>query len=492
MISNKKNKIIDLPPYAPTLIESTRAIGYSLEAAIADIVDNSIAANATQIDVFFFPIDDEYIAIVDNGDGMGDEAITVAMQYGSKNPKEIRAENDLGRFGLGLKTASLSQCKELTVVSKQNGCLVGRRWDIDFVAREKKWSLLILDNDEINSLPHIDKLMKYDTGTLVLWSNLDRLKLGEIRFEQAMGRRFDDVRKHLQLVYHRYLTFERGYNKVDIRMNSNPVIPSDPFLEDKSTRVMDDEVLIIRNETIKVRAYMLPHPSKLSQEEIDALGGADGLRRSQGFYIYRNRRLLVWGTWFRMMRQGDMSKLIRIRVDIPNALDELWTLDIKKSTAIPPAEIRDNLKSIIERLAEKSKRTWVYRGKKETSEEVGHVWNVLRTRTGGRVYEINRNNPIYESIIESAPGLKPRIESFLKQIELGLPINSLYIDFSNEVSIDNEKEIELSSVFELAKGMLSGMPKEKQEILLKSLILNEPFEAHKDEILKAFNEGKLS
>lgn len=114
-----------LPPHAPTLIESTRAIGYTLEAAIADIVDNSISASASQIDIFYFPIDDSYITILDNGCGMNADELEIAMRYGSQNPNEERDSKDLGRFGLGLKTASLSQCRILTVASKQRSHMGG-------------------------------------------------------------------------------------------------------------------------------------------------------------------------------------------------------------------------------------------------------------------------------------------------------------------------------------------------------------------------------
>lgn len=163
-----------LPPYAPTLIESTRAIGYSLEAAVADIIDNSIAANADKVDIFFFPIDGAYIAVLDNGNGMNEEELNLAMQYGSKNPSEVRDTNNLVRFGLGLKTASLSQCRCFSVVTKQGDIVRGRCWDIDHV--------------------------------MEVWQKLDRLKAGEIKFELVLGRKIDDVREHLTPVYHRYLS----------------------------------------------------------------------------------------------------------------------------------------------------------------------------------------------------------------------------------------------------------------------------------------------
>ena len=351
-------KTKNMPPYAPTLIESTRAIGYSLEAAVADIIDNSIAADARNINIFFFPIGEEYIAILDDGTGMNEAGLDVAMQYGSKNPTEVRDSKDLGRFGLGLKTASLSQCRCLTVVTKQDDCIYARRWDIDHVSDVGEWSLLILEQDELRNLPHIENLLELQSGTLVIWQHLDRLKSGELDFESVMGRKVDTVRDHISLVFHRFLSGEAGINRITIGINDEAVLPADPFLRKKSNQPMDDEVLIIRGERIIVRAYILPHISKMTSSEIKQLGGKEGLRRQQGFYVYRNKRLLVWGTWFRMMRQGDLSKLARVQVDIPNTLDDLWTLDIKKSTAIPPAEVRRNLEIIIERIAEKSKRTW--------------------------------------------------------------------------------------------------------------------------------------
>lgn len=128
-------QVREMPPFAPVLMESTRAIGYSLEAAIADIIDNSIAAKAGKVKLFFFPIDDAYLCILDDGIGMNNTQIDAAMQYGSQSPSDIRDASDLGRYGLGLKTASLSQCRVLTVVSKQGNIIIGRRWDLDYVIK---------------------------------------------------------------------------------------------------------------------------------------------------------------------------------------------------------------------------------------------------------------------------------------------------------------------------------------------------------------------
>lgn len=484
-------KSFELPPYAPTLIESTRAIGYSLEAAVADIIDNSIAAGASEVNLFFFPVDKEYVAILDNGSGMDEKEITSAMQYGSKNPMDERSKEDLGRFGLGLKTASLSQCRILTVVTKKDGILLARRWDVDYVANTGKWTLLILDEDEILQLPHVEELLRYDSGTVVIWQNLDRLKAGEINFEQALGRKIDVVRAHLSLVYHRYLTGEVGVKKIEIQINNVKVEPIDPFLSSKSVQAMDDEILVVRGKHIEVRPYILPHISKMTSDEIKMLGGKEGLRKHQGFYVYRNKRLLVWGTWFRMMRQGEMSKLARIRVDIPNDLDDLWTLDIKKSSAIPPAEVRNNLKSVIERLAEKSKRTWTYRGKREMDDSVVHVWNRYRTRNGGFMYEINRDYPLLIEIQNENTEIASRLLLLMKQIEENIPLNSLYLDLTNDEKIENDKEISSTEIIATLREILKTTEPSLHSDMIDMLKKTEPFCNHIEEIDKALKEGIL-
>ena len=482
-------KTKSLPPYAPTLIESTRAIGYSLEAAVADIIDNSIAANAKNVDIYFFPVDGAYIAILDNGKGMTEEEIDVAMQYGSKNPTEERDKKDLGRFGLGLKTASLSQCRCLTVISKQGDNLEGRQWDIDHVTEVGDWSLNVLDEEDIQQIPQFDELIKHESGTLVVWQKLDRLKAGEINFELSLGRKIDRVRDHLSLVYHRYLAGESGITKLKLSINGEKIKGIDPFLTEKSVQAMDDETLVIRGNKILVRPYILPHISKLTSDEIKMLGGKDGLRKQQGFYVYRNKRLLIWGTWFRMMRQGDLSKLARIRVDIPNTLDDLWTLDIKKSSALPPAEVRKNLEIIINQIAERSKRTWTFRGKKEVSDTETHVWNRMKNKQGGYYYEVNREHPLVQQMIKANPDIEVSLNVLLRQIEMGLPLNQLYVDLNNDEQITNDNE---QSDVEIVKSLqeMITMCVDKQEKcnLLDAIACIDPYSAHLDIVEKLKEE----
>src|SRR5262245_18928842 len=102
----------DVPPNAPSLVNSMCASGYDLDSAVADIIDNSISARATSVRIIVHEDgESSWIAIADDGWGMDDETLRNAMTFGCIDPEEARAPDDLGRFGLGLKTASLSQCR---------------------------------------------------------------------------------------------------------------------------------------------------------------------------------------------------------------------------------------------------------------------------------------------------------------------------------------------------------------------------------------------
>lgn len=480
----------DMPPYAPTLMESTRAIGYSIEAAIADIIDNSVTAKAGRVDIDFFPIGEAYISILDDGCGMSEERLISAMQYGSKDPLDEREEYDLGRYGLGMKTASLSQCRILTVITKQNGVVSGAQWNLDHVKKAESWSLIILDDAEFNNYPSYDKLASLENGTLVIWQDLDKFAIGENDIAEAFSRKMMLIREHLSLVFHRYLSGEQGLKKLDIRMNELSIDPHDPFLSKKSTQLMDEETIVVRGSKVKVKPYILPHVSKLTQKELKALGGKEGLRKQQGFYVYRNKRLLVWGTWFRLMRQGDLSKLARVQVDIPNSLDDLWTLDIKKSTATPPEDVKQNLAVIIERISEGSKRTWTYRGKKETRDDVIHMWNRMVSRDGGVFYEINADYPMIEALVSEYPGIRSKLDVLLKQISMSLPLNSLYIDLTNDEKLANDSDTATQDIITLVKTIVTQQSNVADRYaMIESLKLAEPFCAYVEDIEQAKERG---
>lgn len=490
-----KLKDIDCPPFAPVLMESTRAIGYSMESAVADVIDNSIAAKANNIWIFYNCAPKPYIAICDDGVGMDNEQITEAMRYGTASPSDERRADDLGRYGLGMKTASLSQCRSLTVVSKQKGKIVGRRWDLDHIINTQKWSLEQLDNSEINELMNIENLEQLDHGTIVVWQNLDKVKSGSVTIEKALEEKMQEVKKHLELVFHRYLSGD-GVKKLKIYMNGLSLIAFDPFFVSKSSVVMDDEKIEIpgREGKVIIRPYALPHPSNLSKEELEKYGGKDGLRNLQGFYIYRNKRLITWGTWFKLIRMDEFTKLTRVRVDIPNSLDDLWTLDIKKSTAYPPEIVKTRLKQLVGTMSAGSKRTWAFRQRKETKDGVVHVWDKVETREGVK-YVVNLEHPALE-LLEDRLGPEDRklLRQYLETVQNNLPFNNLHYDMHSDVKIIQDKEKD-----ECERVKLMGRQIIRQAIKddhLDNTMSNfetvEPFMYYMDELKEICKEEKIN
>lgn len=468
----------NMPPYAPVLMESTRAIGYNLEAAVADIVDNSIAAGASEVSITFSPYDKvPYVSILDNGRGMDADEINNAMRYGSKSSLLTRDRTDLGRFGLGLKTASLSQCKALTVISKQGEALEGRKWDLESVYKSGEWSLIVLDDSDVKQIPQYKQLEGLQHGTIVIWEKLDRMLEGAVSPEKLMNKKIDDVREHLSLVFHRYISGETGIQKLKLKINNLEINPKDPFLIGKSMEFQHDEKLTIEGEQVTVSAYMLPHISKMTHAEKASLGGTEGLTKNQGFYVYRNKRLLVWGTWFRMHRKDELSKLARIRVDIPNSLDHLWTLDIRKSTAVPPDVIKRNLERVVERISDGSKRAWTFRGKREISDKGCHLWNKEQVREGVQ-YSLNRDHVFLKMLSDSLTSeQKIILNNYLKLVEGNLPLNQLYVDLNNEerVNVRKEKDAEAEAM-NTAKMILENIKDSPDRIeQIKLILQTNPF-----------------
>jgi hypothetical protein len=306
-----------LPPKAAALTESMRDVGYSLETAVADLIDNSITAQAQTVDIWLLPNKQPFcMAILDDGKGMTEDELIVAMRHGSQNPRHARQKGDLGRFGLGLKTASFSQCRKMTVVSRRNGKLAGAEWDLDFVAEKDDWIIKLLDTEDIAKVAYADKIGK--NGTLVLWEKLDRLSEngGKEANESVLYAKLEDIDKHLSLVFQRFMEGIKGKPKLKISINAHELTPFDPFcLNNKATQLMPEETLRVGGDEIHVQPYILPHHSKLSPAEYDFYKDRSDFLNNQGVYIYRNNRLMVWGEWFRLVPKSELTKLARVRTE---------------------------------------------------------------------------------------------------------------------------------------------------------------------------------
>jgi len=446
-----------LAPMPSSFVHSLRSVGYSLETAVADIIDNSIAAGASDIKIFFGG--DEYansFVIIDNGKGMSSVDLKEAMRLGSTSPLEKRSESDLGRFGLGMKTASFSICRRLSVISSVNGGASGACWDLDDVTECNSWDIDVFSDDKIKNIPFIDCLPS--NGTAIVWEKIDRMIDASAKNKQKeLSATINSLEKHLRLTFHRYIDGERGIKKVGIFINNHKIDAFDPFnIKNPATQVLEEDIISIENSKITITPYILPHHSKTSADEYECYAGDGGYLANQGFYVYRNRRLISHGSWFRLASPENLTKLARVKIDIPNDLDADWNIDVKKSTATPPAIIRERLKNTIEKIMEKSVRTYKARGRRIVDANIVQLWEQVVAQ-GKVYYKINTEHPLVENI-RNQMETKSESEfiSLLDMIARCFPTELLFSDYGAKPNDVIQNEIDKDSLFDVALIMIGG------------------------------------
>lgn len=463
-------------PFAPALIESMRSLGYSFPSAIADLIDNSISARANKIDIISEPGNNPSLIILDNGEGMSFEKLYEAMRYGSANPLENRNKDDLGRFGLGLKSASLSQCRSLIVVSKQHNDINSYAWDLDYVIEKGKWMLKGFSSEEIQNLPYIELLNERETGTYIYLTEFDRIKEGTNNISETFNKFLDDMIEHLSLVFHRFI--EDG---LMITVNNFEIVARDPFLSyHKATQRKKESYIYIKDNKITLKPYILPHLSKLVQDDLLKLGGKENLKNEQGFYVYRNKRLIIWGTWFRLERKDELNKLARVRVDIPNSLDYMWSIDIKKSTATLPDIIKKNMYNAVYESVLSSESVHIFRGRKEKKDkDIEYIWERVKVREGYG-YLINREIPQIKMLEETLDIEQLKIlNSMIQSLEVSFPTGALYVDAAKG-NIDDKKsnnEEDIEKIWEDFKTQIEYVKANKLPLIAyyKALLKTEPY-----------------
>jgi len=429
-------------PDAGAMIETLRAYGYHLETSIADIIDNSISADAHNIWIdCSWDGERSIISIRDDGCGMTEKVLINAMRPGSKNPLQERDPKDLGRFGLGLKTASFSQCRKLTVGSKtENTGIALRCWDLDYVNDSSEWRLVRPNKDDIH--PVFSALNDMKSGTIVFWERIDRLTkgtdAGNAKHKDQFYEQLDVLKDHLAMVFHRFLEKPAG---LKIFLNDKAIKPWDPFLRNHpSTQHLPLDHIMYRDRKIAVKPFILPHRSKLDDKMYEYAGGPGGWNERQGFYLYRNERLIVPGDWLglvvekgRPLRKEQHTKLARILVDIPNSFDGDWKIDVKKSVARPPNAIRENFQRIARLTIERAISVYRYRGKvleRNSDSVLTFPWNTT-LQHGVYHYSINREHPLIKDILESSGNSGNKIKAMLRIIEETVPVPLIILNGSN-------------------------------------------------------------
>lgn len=342
-------------------------MGYDFAQAVADVVDNSIEASATLVAIDVeFDGDDSWVRIADNGSGMTPEQLREAMRYGAERHYD---DEDLGKFGLGLKTASMSQCQCLSVASRWNtdrADIAAYSWDLAHIDKTNRWEILPLERNGL--APAIRNPLRDTTGTVVLWQRLDRiLGLKHPYGEVARKRLFQmcrDVEIHMAMLFQRFLLPKGGRRALKLMVNGNEVKPWDPFCESEpKTKKLDRVSLPVEHDGVTgeviLQPYVLPHQDDFSSPEaFRAASGPANWNQQQGFYIYRASRMIQSGGWSNLRAPDEHTKLARISLSFPPKLDEAFKINVAKMRVQMPAQIRDAVREAIGPVVKLARETY--------------------------------------------------------------------------------------------------------------------------------------
>src|SRR5664280_2707854 len=347
---------IEVIPSAKRLSKSLRDLGYDFCQAIADIVDNAIEAKATRVTIDVeFDGDDSWVRIADNGKGMNPDALREAMRYGAEREYD---ENALGKFGLGLKTASMSQCQCLSVASRWNPAraeIAAYKWDLGHIEKTNRWEILPIGGTSLR--PAIRQPLKDSTGTVVFWQRLDRILGYKHPYGEAARKRLSqtcrEIELHLGMVFHRFLTGEIRGKRLKLWLNGNEIKPWDPFFRDEpKTKRLHPVTIQVRHEGISgdviLEPFVLPNQDAFSSPEaFRAASGPANWNQQQGFYIYRAGRMIQSGGWSNLHAPDEHMKLARVGVSFSPALDEAFKINVAKMRVQMPEQIRDDVRDAV-------------------------------------------------------------------------------------------------------------------------------------------------
>ena len=340
----------DVTPPDPTrLIAALRQIGYSLEQALSDLIDNSINAAASTI-LIRFVCDQERIvsvALVDDGSGMTERTLRNAMRFGSDRVDDAES---LGKFGMGLKLASFSHAKTLTVLTRQNGVSLGRQWTLEGI--ERGWECQVLQPDHVSSALSRGwgGLDLGSNGTIVIWDRLDKLPVSSAGLRATLRALQRRLQTHIGLHFHRFLESGRlcvmldqqriGTREHGIKVEIEPLNPFGYECSGNPAYPRVFEVDLDGVGLFSAEGHIWP-PNAESRNY--SLGHNAAAR--QGIYFYRNDRLIQAGGWNGIVQHEaePHSSLARVRVDLPPSLDASFGLNVQKSAVIVPPGFADAL-----------------------------------------------------------------------------------------------------------------------------------------------------
>ena len=355
-------------PNAYKFVNSLRNNNYSFESAIADLVDNSIEAEATKIDIFL-NYKHNRVIVLDNGSGMDESTHSESMKIASET-REYSGD-DLGKYGVGMKLASLSQARKVTVATRaiDSKETTVKSLDLDHIKLTNDWEKLILKDELSQMPPNVIDALSSAHGTAVIWENLDRAVGNNYpdprEAQEHMLELAEQVDQHLSMVFHRFLEGTAKNRKaVEMRINGTKILPWNPFCPDEATQDLGSTIISFQDQNVSIHSYVLPSEKEFSSRAaFTTAGGVKRWLQSQGFYVYRHDRLIRWGGWLGLRSPDEHNKLARLALEFDSTLDEAFALHISKGEIVLPKSIKEKLQPIVRDVSSAANRR--YRGKTE-------------------------------------------------------------------------------------------------------------------------------
>ena len=455
--------------------------GYSFNEAIADILDNSISSGASTIDIYFsFKENNEFLYILDNGNGMNFDELKSAAKIGDKDLSDERTETDLGRFSTGLKSATRSFCDNVIISSKKRNKKINTiNIDYKHIKESGRWEAF-----ELNDFKYEDKIK--DSGTLIYCDNL--LTINSKLNEKELYKKIGSLQTSLSHVFGMFLIENKL--KINIQVNNskkNEVIGWNPFdlLENKTTRSIYSDVKRLNGKEVKIKTYILPTFDNLSTIDQDYMKG-NGLTNQEGFYIYRNNRLIVDGGWLSLegLSYDDKARYARIRVDYPSSLDEEFKINFSKTNIIVPEELKATFLNVAKQARKESRQNFNYQKHPEIKRrlkkhEEENLWNSTKNN-GALVFSLNYKHPLIKQMLPSLSD--GELKRMCNLISKSLPISLIQ---GQEATTVEYTESELIDYMNETYNNLKNSGLDKDEIK-KKMAHTEPFNEHLDLLVEFF------
>ena len=402
-------------PNPSYLIKSISEQGYSLETSLADLIDNSLAADASSVEILVNTDHEPFtVYIADDGHGMNEVQLSSCMQFPSASPDSMRDESDLGRFGLGMKTASFSQTHCLTVLSRARGSeqFSGRTWDLKEL-EAGEWRIIVNTQEEIEKLISDYRQLSsqslapneaFEPNTVVIWSGLRKFEryLRPDNRKSALLREITEVTAdHLSLVFHRFMSRER--EPIKIRLNHKELKPLDPFpVGESDLRRLGEKHRLFEDDVIRLEGYVLP---ARSMDESGSWPNIWTTRNKsmtdmEGLYVYRQERLILYGGWNGIMRKEQKLQLARMRVEIGNKVDHLFHLNVAKSQVIIPHDLKSAFEEYAADLKKEARSEFYNRGTRQfvgVPKKSENLLNRVATNRGS-LLEVNKEFSVLRAL----------------------------------------------------------------------------------------------